>query len=177
MNTILVTSLEAIYSFLVIVTLFQISKHYVLCSVSSLKTKQRHKRRHPKFQTSRRETHSNRQVQNKPPLDYYSYSLPEPEISISFGHDPACYTKGTPEFKQTTPSQTGLILNNYIDDFFTPSPSKEMQNITTPTCQNYHNDSPANDEFITVIEPDFDPINCPSQNGSITAMKPNTEFS
>ena len=171
MNPIFIKSLEVVYWLLLFVMVFQISKHYILCSVSSRKTKQnlKQKKGFSKPHTIHRRIHLDQNSQTIPPLDYSVYKLPELEISIS--SEPEIFVpivkKSTP--KKTLEPQDKSVLSSYIDDFFSASSSAETGHqskavdcdinlplddeiITVTEPSNYRISSPANDEAFTKIE-------------------------
>jgi len=150
LTTFFIHSLEAVYFLLIIVTLFQIGKHYILSSVSSLKPKQKEVK---PSSACRPAANLNRRIQNKPPSDHYFYKLPEPEVSISSEQSSAFLTQERPLTPQTSASKNKLILNNYIDNFFSAAPPTEAQEIDSSAFLNFQTDSAEEDEFITVIEP------------------------
>jgi len=158
-----INTLEVACALLLGLGFFQIRKHYVLFSNSSdQKTRPEQKLKTTKPQTAKRPAMSlEPKIHNKPQPDYYFHKLPEPEVSISSNQDLAFLSKKTPKpipTRSPKPLRTpksGLttkhkgILNNYIDDFFSVSPSDEFQQavLQEPVFQ-----ETIDDEFITVVE-------------------------
>jgi hypothetical protein len=109
---------------------------------------------------------------------YYSHRLPELEVSISSDRDIATLTntpflknlvrkaatkktsirQSVTKKKKTKPepeprSTHKTILNNYIDDFFAPSATIEIEPSEARHFLDRQITAPANDEIITVNEP------------------------
>ena len=176
MTTNLIHTLEALSIFLMLVMLFQIRKHYKLFSNPKLQAT--HNQKAAETKTSSRPTlHTFNQ--EKPAPKYYFNKLPELEVSISSDHDIASFTKKPfmngsalsettlkkasirnsftkkkrPKPEQAPRATHKVILNNYIDDFFTEPEHKEVKENDHFACLDFQVNSPANDEIITVIEP------------------------
>jgi len=174
LTTNFIHTLEAINLFLVLVMLFQVRKHYKLFANPSLKTK--HKAAVTKTEI-RPALHAFNQT--RPAPKYYFHKLPELEVSTSSDQDIASFTNSTSinepaqtkkatkkpllrnpisRKKNSKPVQAPrpthkVILNNYIDDFFTEPAQKEAQENDHFACLDFQINSPANDEIITVNEP------------------------
>ena len=187
MNTTIINSLEGAYFLLIALTLFQITKHYILCAVSSHKTKRKYIK---PLTICRSDNNSTEDKKTLLPLNYYNYKLPEPEISISSERSAIFHlkdihfqsqatpfqTKEAPKPKPTFASQNKSVLNNYIDDFFAISPKEDSTKTYKLPCIEHTINSPANDEFITVLEPSNDRITPFTNNEFITLKGINTEL-
>lgn len=80
------------------------------------------------------------------PQDNTFNQLPMPEVSFSFSHEQrASDTAETAKIRQS-------VLHNYIDDFFPKAAPLPEPIVEELPLVNYHIDSPAEDEFITVQE-------------------------
>ena len=193
MNTTIINSLEGAYFLLIALTLFQITKHYILCAISSHKTK----RKYAKPQTTcRSDNNSNQDNKTLSPLNYYNYKLPEPEISISSERSaifhlkdihfqsltPSFQTKEAPKQIPKTKTKTTLapqeksVLNNYIDDFFSVSPKADSSKSCKSPLIEHTINSPANDEFITVQKTNNDTPPLFANNEFITLAKTSNEL-
>jgi len=149
-------SLEAAYFLLIILTFCQISKYYFLSSASSLARRQKRKLKQKNskpYTLHHPTTNLNLGAQSLPPLDYYFYKLPEPEVSVSSEQDIIIVEKEIPRPILTTTPKNKTILNNYIDDFFSVAPPKRAQQSKISDILSYQVTPPEKNEVITLSEP------------------------
>jgi hypothetical protein len=132
---------------------FQIRKLYLQSRVRNVELR-------PRAIKGSRQRDSSRQPvgQNQVAPHYSFHKLPEPEVSFSPSQEEVIFNKQVVEKKSVSVSQ-GMavsthktILNNYIDDFFSEPAEEEIQYLEQLPFINYPSHSPAEDEFITVME-------------------------
>jgi len=158
----LIQSFELLTLLLIAGVLGQIGKHYILSSTRGAQlSKQEAKVSSYSVKTNAMKTNamttnamkadattanSRERFQNRPSSDYYFHKLPEPEVSFSLGQGDIVPSE------KVAGSHGQIILNNYIDDFFSESPQKIEQELEQLSSLNYHVESSSEDEFITVME-------------------------
>lgn len=147
MTTTVIHSFEVITLLLVIGKIFQIRKLYIQAAVDRAQTKLRDTRA-----SSHPDTSKLHQTRTERPSAYAFNKLPEPEVSFSSVQDDVMLSKKIAHTKNIAASNNKAILNNYIDNFFPEPPPKTIQEPEQLPSFNYHVDSSAEDEFITVME-------------------------
>ena len=156
---------------------FQIGKHYILCFISSRKTKQSLKKKKRKKLSSpytSRRLHLDQTSRNMPPVDYSVYRLPEPEISISSAPEIIKPIAKTLILKETPEQQDASILSSYIDDFFTATQSIKVKTYRQSEELECDMNLPLDDEIITVTEPRNYRTSPPANDENFTKIEQNS---
>jgi len=156
-------SFEVITLLLVIGKFYQIRKLYIQAAAHKAQTKLRESRA-----SSYRDTSRHNRVSNKRMSAYDFHKLPEPEVTFSSVRDEIIFSQKITNATNIAVTKNKAILNNYIDDFFPEPPSKAKQEPEQLPSFNYHVDSPAEDEFITVMEENAEMVRILESSNRIT---------